>query len=126
MIAPQPQNSPSRSRRSSRQGRIAQRTARYAHMLPALKRALPHTDPLTREQVLKIDDASMQILEDVGVVFRDPIALEDWRKAGADVRSDDRVHLDRGLVRELVASIPSEVTLHARDPQKSVPIGGDH
>ena len=30
----------------------------------------------------------MAILEEVGVVFRDPIALEDWKSAGADVRGE--------------------------------------
>jgi trimethylamine--corrinoid protein Co-methyltransferase len=30
-------------------------------------------------QIEMIDAASMDILENVGVQFRDPIALEDWR-----------------------------------------------
>ena len=93
-------------------------------MLPSLTRSLPLVEPMTPEQVEKIDDASMSILEELGVVFRDPIALADWKKAGADVR-DERVRLDRGMVRELIASIPSNITLHARDPAKSVPLGGN-
>ncbi len=93
-------------------------------MLPSLKRSLPLVEPMMPEQVEKIDDASMSILEEVGVVFRDPIALADWKTAGADVQ-DERVRLDRALVRELIASIPSEITLHARDPDKSVPLGGN-
>ena len=48
----------------------------------------------------------MAILEEVGVVFRDPIALDDWKRAGADVRGE-RVHLDRGLVMELITTIPA-------------------
>jgi trimethylamine--corrinoid protein Co-methyltransferase len=65
----------------------------------------------------------MAILEEVGVVFRDPQALEDWRGAGA--RADgERVHLDRGLVRELIATIPSEIRYLARNPAQSVEIGG--
>ncbi len=100
------------------------RTAPRREMLPSLTRGLPLVEPMTPEQVARIDAASMDILEEVGVVFRDPIALEDWTRAGADVR-DERVHLDRHMVRELIASIPSEITWHARDPEKSVPIGGD-
>ena len=95
-------------------------------MLPALRRRLPLTEPLTPEQVEKIDDASMSILEDVGVIFRDPVAIEDWRRAGADIRDGDRVHLDRGLVRELIATIPESFTYHARNPAKSLPFGKDH
>ncbi len=94
-------------------------------MLPALKRNLPLVEPMTPEQVEKIDRASMDILEEVGVVFRDPIAIEDWRRAGADIRDTWRVHLDRGLVRELIASIPSSFTYHARNPENNLPFGHD-
>ena len=94
-------------------------------MLPALKRSLPLTEPMSPEQIEKIDAASMDILENVGVVFRDDIALEDWRKAGADVRGET-VHLDRGLVRELIATIPSRFTIHARNHANDLPFGNDH
>ena len=92
-------------------------------MLPVLKRGLPLVEPMTPEQVEKIDNASMDILENVGVVFRDEIALEDWRKAGADVRGET-VHLDRGLIRELIKTIPADITYHARNPENNLPIGG--
>jgi len=95
-------------------------------MLPALKRNLPLVEPMTPEQVEKIDNASMAILEEVGVVFRDPQAIEDWRRAGADVRGGSRVHLDRGLVRELMSSIPTSLTYHARNPANNLPFGHDH
>lgn len=113
-------------RRSRRGGRLARRelrTDRTAHMLPTLTRGLPLTEPMDEEQIRRIDAASMDILEEVGVVFRDPVALEDWRRAGADVRGE-RVHLDRGLVRDLIATIPDTVTLHARNPAHTVELGG--
>ena len=113
---------------TSRRGRGARKAARQARdftMLPALKRRLPLTEVMDQEQVERVDDASMGILEDVGVVFRDPIALEDWKKAGADVRGEN-VHLDRGLVRELIATIPAEFTFQARNTANSLPFGGDH
>ncbi|MEM0944484.1 MAG: trimethylamine methyltransferase family protein, partial [Pseudomonadota bacterium] len=89
-------------------------------------RRLPLVEPMSPEQVERIDAASMDILEDVGGVFRDPQAIEDWCRAGADIRDGDRVHLDRGLVRELVATIPESFTYHARNPLKSLPFGADH
>jgi trimethylamine--corrinoid protein Co-methyltransferase len=92
-------------------------------MLPALTRGLPECEPMTPEQVAKIDDASMSILEEVGVIFRDDIALADWRRAGAKV-VDDRVYLDRELVRELISTIPSGWTYRARNPERSLPFGG--
>ena len=112
------------ARRGGRSARRDLRTAPRREMLPSLTRALPLVEPMTPEQVERIDRASMDILEEVGVVFRDPVALQDWKTAGADVRGE-RVHLDRHMVRELIASIPSEITLNARDPGKSVPLGGD-
>ena len=111
--------------RRGRGARKAVRQTRDVTMLPALKRALPLTEPMTQEQIERIDAASMSILEEVGVVFRDPIALEDWQRAGADVRGE-HVHLDRALVRELIATIPETFTYHARDPQKNLPFGKDH
>ena len=52
---------------------------------------LPVVEPMDEEQVQRIHNASMAILEEVGVVFRDPIALDDWKRAGAQVR-EDRVY----------------------------------
>ena len=83
--------------RRGRGARKAIRQTRDITMLPALKRNLPLTEPMELEKIEKIDNASMAILEDVGVVFRDPIAISQWRAAGADIREGDRVHLDRSL-----------------------------
>jgi len=113
------------TRRRGRGARKAIRETRDIKMLPALKRKLPHTEPLTPEQVEKIDAASMDILENVGVQFRDDIALADWKRAGAKVVGD-MVYLDRGLVRGLIASIPETFTYHARNPANNLPFGADH
>lgn len=113
---------------TARRGRGARKAARQARdftMLPALERRLPLCEPMDGEQIERIDAASMKILEEVGVVFRDPVALDDWRRAGADVRGET-VRLDRNLVRELISTIPEAFTFHARDPRKSLPFGQDH
>jgi trimethylamine--corrinoid protein Co-methyltransferase len=94
-------------------------------MLPTLTRGLPVIEPMDAEQVERIHEASLDLLEEVGVVFRDPIALADWKTAGADVRGE-RVHLDRGLVMQLIRTIPSHITYHARNPAKNVELGGPH
>jgi trimethylamine--corrinoid protein Co-methyltransferase len=111
--------------RRGRGARTAIRQTRDVNMLPALKRGLPLTEPMDQAQIEKIDNASMSILEEVGVVFRDEIALADWKRAGADVRGDT-VHLDRELVRELIKTIPAEFTYHARNPAHNLPFGKDH
>ena len=83
-----------KSRRGGRSARRELRSAPETQMLPALKRNLPLVEPMNEEQIEKIDNASLDILEEVGVIFRDDVAVEDWRKAGADIRDGDRVHLD--------------------------------
>ncbi|MEM7406909.1 MAG: trimethylamine methyltransferase family protein [Pseudomonadota bacterium] len=114
-----------RARRGGRNSRRELRRDVREDMLPTLKRALPLVEPMSPEQIERVDMASMDILENVGVVFRDDIALADWRRAGADVRGE-RVHLDRAMVRELIATIPEHITYHARDPAKNVDLGGNH
>jgi len=111
--------------RRGRGARKAARQTRDVKMLPALKRKLPLTEPMTPDQIEKIDAASMDILENVGVQFRDDIALADWKRAGAKVVGE-MVYLDRHLVRELIASIPEIFTYHARNAANSLPFGGDH
>ena len=114
-----------RTRAGGRSARRAIRTAPDFDMLPGLLNTLPHCEIMDAEQVEKIDAASMDILENVGVLFRDPIAVEDWKKAGAKV-DGEMVYLDRGLVRELISTIPETFTYHARDPKKNVALGGRH
>ncbi|MEK9860858.1 MAG: trimethylamine methyltransferase family protein, partial [Alphaproteobacteria bacterium] len=64
-----------KSRRGGRGERRALRTKVSDAMLPPLKRNMPLVEPMSLEEVEKIDNASMKILEEVGVVFRDDIAL---------------------------------------------------
>lgn len=113
------------ARSGGRGARRALRSAPDFQMLPSLHRGLPVTELMDAEHVAKIDNASMAILEDVGVVFRDEIALADWKRAGAKVVGE-RVYLDRHLVRDLISTIPSDWTYRARNPEKSLPFGGKH
>ncbi|MEM9845941.1 MAG: trimethylamine methyltransferase family protein, partial [Pseudomonadota bacterium] len=111
--------------RRGRGARKAVRQTRDVKMLPALRRNLPLTEPMDADQIGRIDAASMHILENVGVVFRDDIALADWRKAGAKVVGET-VYLDRGLVRDLIKTIPETFTYHARNPAHNLPFGREH
>ena len=115
-----------RTRRGGRGSRRELRSAIDTAMLPALQRKLPPVELMDETQIERIDRASLDILEDVGVIFRDPQAIADWKSVGADIRDDDRVHLDRGLVRDLITSIPESFTYHARNPANNLPFGNDH
>ena len=116
-------SSPSGNRSGGRKSRRKLRAGNVEDMLPHLVQGLPLTEPLDHSQIELIDSASMDILEQVGVIFRDPIALQDWKAAGADVKGE-LVKFDRTHIRELMSSIPSTITYHARNPQKNVSIGG--
>ncbi|WP_197916881.1 trimethylamine methyltransferase family protein [Thiosulfatihalobacter marinus] len=115
----------SRRRAGGRAARRAVRTAHDFSMLPGLENTLPHCEIMSGAQVERIDAASMDILENVGVVFRDDIALDDWRRAGARVIGET-VFPDRGLIRDLIATIPSDFTYTARNPARNLRLGGRH
>lgn len=117
-------NAPARARSGGRSARKALRSARDFRMLPGLTNKLPPCEVMDQEHVEMIDAASMDILENVGVMFRDPIALADWKRVGAKVVGE-MVYLDRALVRDLIATIPSDFTYHARNPANNVRLGGN-
>ncbi|MEL6959074.1 MAG: trimethylamine methyltransferase family protein [Pseudomonadota bacterium] len=116
---------PLRSRAGGRSARRAARTAPNFDMLPGLTNRLPHTNVMDEDQVHRIDAASMDILENVGVQFRDDIALADWKAVGAKVEGE-MVYLDRALIKDLISTIPETFTYYARDPNKNVALGGPH
>ena len=113
------------SRTGGRSARRALRTANDFTMMPGLKRNIPECEVMDGSQVERIDAASLDILENVGIHFRDEIALEDWRRVGAKIKGE-LVYLDRGLVRELISSIPPDFTYHARNPANNLRLGGKH
>ncbi|WP_119462496.1 trimethylamine methyltransferase family protein [Rhodospirillaceae bacterium SYSU D60014] len=82
---------------------------------------------LSADQVEAIHNASLRILEEIGMDFLDEDALAVLKRAGADVEpGTQRVRFDRGLVLESVAKAPSEFTLHARNPERNLTFGGNH
>jgi len=72
--------------------------------------------PLTDDQVQRIHQAALSILERTGVQVEEPEARRLFQEAGADV-TDDRVRLPRSLVEDAVDWAPSRVVLAGRDPK---------
>ncbi|MGI5873816.1 MAG: trimethylamine methyltransferase family protein [Bacillota bacterium] len=75
-------------------------------------------DVLTQEEVLKIHDHSMRILEEVGVEFTYDPAIKVFTDAGFKVEGH-KVFFKREDVEALAAKAPAEFTLSARDPKKT-------
>lgn len=92
--------------------------------LPSLKRQIPLYEVLNAEGLEMIHDASCDILEQIGIDFRDAESLALWKDAGADVRGE-RVHIPRQLLMSLIDKVPERFTLSARNAERSVEVGGD-
>ncbi len=80
---------------------------------------------LTKPQVDKVHEASMRILEKVGIDFRYAPALEVLKKGGAKV-DGERVFFSARLVEEQIRKAPAEFSLYARNSDLDVVIGGTH
>ena len=115
-------NIASNTKRSGRAVRRADRIRHHVNYLPELDRGIPYLDLMTPEQVERIHDASMNILETKGIVFRDDEALDMWRAAGAKV-VNETVYLDRAHLMQLISTVPETYRMHARNPERSVTVG---
>ena len=89
-------------------------------------RRIPWYAMLDEEALVRIEAQADRLIEQVGLEFRDdPEALQRWRDAGAEV-SGTRVRAAPELIRTLLSSAPAEFVQHARNPARSVRIGGPH
>ncbi len=91
---------------------------------PYIKRQIPFFDMLDEEQIETLEAQVDWILQDIGIAFRDdPTALELWRAEGATIEGDI-VRAPADWIRALCRKAPSEFTQYARNPERSVRIGG--
>ncbi len=113
--------------RGSRRGRAGRRAGEQTTTAsaPYITRNIPYYEVLDEEGLSLIERNADTILEEVGIEFRDDAeALQIWRDAGADVQGE-LVKFPRGMCRSIIkASAPAEYTQHARNPARSVRIGG--
>ena len=113
------------ARRSTRKRRERQ-SQLNAVAAPYIRRQLPFVDLLGEEQLVRLEQHVDWMLENVGVAFRDdPAALRLWQSTGVKLVGD-KVFADAQWVRELCSQAPSEFVQLARNPERSVTIGGDN
>ena len=78
---------------------------------------------LTKTQLDKVHATSLRILEEIGLDFGYAPALEVLKKGGAKI-DGQRVFFPPRLVEEQIKKPPAEFTLHARNPENNLVIGG--
>jgi trimethylamine--corrinoid protein Co-methyltransferase len=115
-----------RPRAGGRAARLAERTGAGAvPQAPAfIRRQIPPYELLDEEGLALVESNADRLLAEVGIEIRDDAeSLRLFRDAGATV-DGITVRFDPGHVRALCATAPSEFTQHARNPLRSVQIGG--
>ena len=82
---------------------------------------------LSQDDVKKIHDATLQIIEKVGVRFPSKRALEVWADNDAEIDYDKMVvRAKPALIEQALDSCPPFYTLAARDPQQDLTLDGNH
>jgi trimethylamine--corrinoid protein Co-methyltransferase len=83
-------------------------------------------EPLRPEQIERIHNGAMRILEEIGILFLNEDALRILKEAGCDVDfTTQRVRMDRAFVMEQVGKAPSTFDITPRNPKHKVSVGGD-
>jgi trimethylamine---corrinoid protein Co-methyltransferase len=107
----------------ARRQRAAERTQA---VIAGVERRIPTVELLGEEGLGRIEAAADTILQEVGLEFRgDEAASRLWREADADV-SGDLVRFPVGLLRSILKTAPSVFVQHARNPKRSLTVGGNH
>ena len=91
------------------------------------------TDPqialqiLSEDDVEKIHNATLNIIQNIGVRFPSEQALKIWEKNGAEVDHDIQVvKAPKELIEEAIKLCPKSYTLAAREENQDLPLDGNH
>src|SRR5437868_565220 len=79
---------------------------------PPAPRTIPPYELLSEERLVAVERHADQLLDEIGLEIRGDLeAIRLWRAAGARISGEWRVHVPRGLAREIVRrSAPREFT----------------
>jgi trimethylamine--corrinoid protein Co-methyltransferase len=87
---------------------------------------LPRFEILSRDEIIQIHNASMEVLEDVGVKVDVAKAREILEKAGAEVDGgNNMVKIPEYMIKEALVKAPSRFTLYGREEKFKLRVGGD-
>ncbi len=81
--------------------------------------------PLKDEDVKRIHEASLTVLEQTGIEVMPSECREVFRQAGAKVdETNNRVFIPPGMVEDALAQAPDQVLICGRDPKYDLRLGG--
>jgi trimethylamine---corrinoid protein Co-methyltransferase len=82
---------------------------------------------ISADELESIHQASLTVLKEIGIDFLHAKAKAMLREIGADVDpKSDRVRFDPALVEAHIGLAPRQFTLHSRNPERALVIGGRH
>ncbi|MFA4965683.1 MAG: trimethylamine methyltransferase family protein [Thermoleophilia bacterium] len=82
---------------------------------------------LTADEVRQIHDATLDVIESVGVKFHSHKALDILEAHGARVDREATVaQIPAALVEQALGTVPESFVLGARDPEFDLPLDGEH
>ncbi len=114
---------------SSRRRRRGERSAASPPPLRAPQPQLPFSPValISSDELESVHRAALTVLQEIGIDFLHDEAKAMLKQAGADVDpASNRVRFDPALVEAQIGKAPRQFTLHARNPERSVVIGGAH
>jgi trimethylamine--corrinoid protein Co-methyltransferase len=92
-----------------------------------MKNPLPRARLISDDEVEALHEASLTILETIGVRCAVKEARDLLASAGAIIdESDNRVRVGRDIIEQALKTVPSDFTLTPRNPERTVKLGHDY
>ena len=111
-----------------RGGRDRKRGAPAAGKRPFRQPVMPYppVELVSADGLERIHKASLKVLAETGINVLHDEARQIMKRAGATVtQGETLVRFDPDLILETIATVPQQFTLHARNPEHNLVIGGD-
>ncbi len=116
-----------RTMRRNRRPREARHLGATLQGTPPLRNAFKPIEPMSQDQLMAIHEASLGLLEDIGIEFMGAAARSRFRAAGASVDEDTGlVRIPRELVKEALKTAPASFMLTPRNPARRLHVGENH
>ncbi len=118
---------PKARRRNGRAAKLAERNAPLREDARAVKPGLEsgRFKPLNDAEVLRIHEAIMDVLENIGLAQAIPSCIELVTNAGGTYTDEGRLLFPRSLVEDTLANCRKELILHGQDPKHDLFLSGN-